>query len=157
MLTLGLLITGCSSGSSVARVGEPAPDFQLQDLDGQVVSLSDLRGKPVLLNFWNTGCPPCRDEMPYLQQVYDEMQGKDLVMLAINIGESSSTVAEFMDFYHLSLPVLLDTNGNVARRYSMPGIPTTFFIDKDGILQVKVVGAFPSKAAIEKRLNKITP
>jgi len=80
ILTLGLLVTSCAE-PSVARVGEPAPDFKLQNLDGQYISLSDLRGKPVLLNFWATWCKFCRDEMPYLQQVYEEWSGKGLVVL----------------------------------------------------------------------------
>ena len=154
ILLSGLLITGCSE-PSVARVGEPAPNFQLQNLDGQPVALSDLRGKPVLLNFWATGCPPCRSEMPYIQETYDEWSNKGLVVLAINIGESSSAVKEFVQSYGLSFLVLLDTKQDVAQQYNIRGIPTTFFIDKDGIIQVKIIGAFPSKAAIEKNLSKI--
>ena len=161
-LTLGLVITGCSGGSSggsstTAIVGKKAPDFTLQDLDGQSVSLSDFEGKPVLINFWNSGCSPCRREMPFLQEIYDEIPDSELVMLTINIGESSATVKKFLGDNNLSLPVLLDTNAAVAQRYSMPGIPTTFFVDRDGILQVKVIGAFPNKAAIESRLSEIMP
>ena len=160
-LTLGLVITGCSGGSSggssTAIVGKKAPDFTLQDLDGQSVSLSDFEGKPVLINFWNSGCSPCRREMPFLQEVYGEIPGSELVMLTINIGESSATVKKFLGDNNLSLPVLLDANAAVAQSYSMPGIPTTFFIDRDGILQVKVIGAFPNKAAIESKLSEIMP
>ena len=159
MLTLGLLITGCSSEPAVARVGEPAPDFQLQDLNGQTVSLSDFRGRSVLLNFWATGCIPCRSEMSYIQEIYEQHSdtASSLVVLTINPGESHSTVEEFMDFYHLSLPVLFDTKGVAWQGYNIQFIPTTFFIDKDGIIQDKVIGAFPSKAAIENRLAKIIP
>ena len=187
ILTLGLLITGCSVGSSQEspapaqgpEVGEPAPDsklqnngpapargpevgklapdFQLEDLEGQSISLSDFRGKPVLINFWATWCPPCRDEMPYLQQIYEEWSGKGLVVLAIDIGESPSKVKEFLQSQELSLPVLLDAKENVAREYNITGIPTTFFIDKDGTIQVKLIGAFPSKEAIENQLGSIIP
>ena len=158
LLTLGLLITSCSGGSEpqTATVGQPAPDFELQNPDGDSISLSDL-DRPVLINFWYTGCPPCRKEMPYLQQIYDERQSSKLVVLAINVGESASTVNEFYQDNNLSLPVVLDTSGAVARRYNIQFFPTTFFIDKDGIIQEKVIGAFPSKAAIEKRLSKIMP
>ncbi len=155
-LTCGLLVTGCSEPLG-AQVGEPAPDFKLENLDGQSVSLSDLRGKPVLLNFWTTWCDPCRAEMPYLQQVYEEWSGKGLVVLAINIGESPSEVKRFLQTYNLSLPVLLDTKEATARKYNITGIPTSFFIDKDGIIQVKIIGAFPSKTVIERNLNKIMP
>jgi peroxiredoxin len=158
-LALGLLITGCSDSSpTVATIGQPAPEFTLTDLDGNSVSLTDFAGKPVLINFWNTGCPPCRNEMPFLQEVYDENKGTtDLVLLTINIGESADTVKDFFQDNHLSLPVLLDTDAAVTQRYGMPGIPTTFFIDKDGILKVKVIGGFPTKEAIYSRLNTIVP
>ena len=158
ILTSGLLVTGCATGTGPsAQVGGTAPDFQLQDLDGQSVALSNLQGNPVLLNFWATWCPPCRSEMPYIQQVYDEWSDKGLVVLTINTGESSTTVKEFMQANGLSLPVLLDRGGEVAEKYNIRGIPTTFFIDKDGIIQVKIIGAFPNEAAIEQNLGKIIP
>jgi len=158
VLALGLLITGCSGGTSQEPVvGKSAPDFQLKNLDGQSISLSDLQGKPVLINFWAIRCPPCRSEMPYIQQVYDEWHSKGLVVLAINIGESTSQIEEFMQSQGLSLPVLLDKGGSVAQRYNIMGIPTTFFIDKEGIIQEKIIGAFQNKAQIEKRLGKIIP
>lgn len=159
LLTLGLLITSCSGGSGpqTATVGQPAPDFELQNLDGQSISLSNFKGKPMLINFWYTGCPPCRKEMPYLQQIYDERQGSELLVLAINVGESASAVNGFFQDNNLSFPVVLDTKAVVVRKYNIQFFPTTFFIDKDGIIQEKVIGAFPSKAAIEKRLSKIMP
>ena len=158
VLAWGLVVTGCSSGSSVARIGEPAPDFQLQDLDGQTVSLSDLQGRPVMLNFWATQCIPCRSEMSYLQEIYRESAGNpsSVVVLTINLGESHSTIEEFVRSYNLSLPVLLGTGEVVNEKYNIQYIPTTIFIDRDGIIQEKVIGAFPSKTEIEKRLSKIT-
>ena len=158
ILTSGLLITGCSAGSEpTATVGKAAPDFELQNLEGQSISLNDLKGKPVLINFWATWCGPCVFEMPYLQEIHDEWSGKGLMVLAINRGESSSKVEQFLQSNNLSLPVLLDTKLDVFRRYNIRSIPTTFFIDKDGIIQVKVIGAFPNKEAIENRLSKIMP
>lgn len=139
------------------RVGNLAPDFQLQNLDGQSISLSGLQGKPVLLNFWATQCPPCRSEMPYLQEIYNEWSDKELTLVAINIGESSAKVERFMQSQNLSLPVLLDTKQDVAQKYGIQYIPTTFFIDKDGIIQEKIIGAFSSKAQIEMSLSKIIP
>jgi len=156
ILTCVLLVAGCSA-PSVARVGEPAPDFQLENLDGQSISLSDFRGKTVLLNFWTTWCPPCVSEMPYLQQVYEEWSEKGLAVLAINIGENPTEVKGFLQAHNLSLPVLLDTKENAARKYNITGIPTSFFIDSDGIIRVKIIGAFPSKEVIETHLNKIMP
>ncbi len=165
ILTAGLLIAGCSSpskpeGSGQApQVGKLAPDFQLAGLDGQAVSLSDFRGRPVFLNFWATWCGPCRHEMPFIQEIFEEKEWSDkgLVILAIDIGESSTQVREFIESNSLFFPVLLDTDKEVASEYNIRGIPTSFFIDKDGIIQVMKIGAFPSKAAIEKDLDKIIP
>jgi len=139
------------------KVGNLAPDFQLHNLEGKPVSLSDFRGKSVILNFWATWCGPCVFEMPYLQQVYEEYSANGLVLLAVNIDASSSKVTKFLQGHNLSLPVLLDTKQNVARRYNTRYIPTTFFIDKDGIIQVVKVGAFPNKEAIEGDIDKIMP
>ena len=138
-------------------MGEPAPNFKLQNLDGQSISLSDFRGKPVLLNFWATWCLFCHAEMPYFQEISEEWSDRGLAVLAINWGESPSKVKEFLQSQGLSLPVLLDAKKKVAQKYNVPPIPTTFFIDKDGIIQVKIIGAFPSKGAIEKHLSSIIP
>ena len=158
VLTPGLVMAGCSPSSAQGvEVGNLAPDFQLQNLDGQTVSLGNLQGKPVLINFWATWCPPCRDEMPYIQEIYEEWSDKGLEVLAINKGESSSTVEEFIQSHTLSFTVLLDTTQDVAQRYNIQYIPTTFFIDKDGIIQDKVIGPFQNKTQIENRLCKIMP
>jgi len=139
------------------QVGKPAPDFQFQNPDGQAASLSDLQGKLVLINFWNTQCPPCVYEMPYIQQVYDEWSGKGLVVLAINTGESSSRVREFLQSYGFSFPVLLDANLDVTLGYRAQYIPTTFLIDKDGIIQGVKIGPFQSKEEIEAGIRRVIP
>jgi peroxiredoxin len=169
----GLMLTGCVSSTPTPPAPAPpaptpaqgpqvdklAPDFKLQSLDGQTVSLGDFRGKPVLLNFWATWCPPCRFEMPFIQEIYEnkEWSGKGLVILAIDIGENPSVVKEFMESYDLSFTVLLDIDQDVALEYNIRAIPTTFFIDKDGIIQDIKVGAFSSKTEIERRLIKVIP
>jgi thiol-disulfide isomerase/thioredoxin len=165
MIVAGLMaVTGCQSStepvSTVTKAvteGDLAPDFKLQDLDGETVSLSDMRGRPVLLNFWATWCPPCRAEMPYLQQVFEEWQGKELAVLTIDIGESRSTVQNYLQSYRLSLPVLLDIKKTVAYKYGFRYVPTTFFIDRDGIIQRMRVGPFPSKEAIDDYIDTIIP
>ncbi len=167
ILVTVLLSVGCSAGFEQAgseqsapaapQVDKLAPDFQLPNLDGQIISLSDLRGKPVLINFWATWCPPCREEMPYLQQIYDEWSSKGLVLLTIDIGETPAQIKEFMQNNNLSLPVLLDATKSVAQRYNITGIPTTFLIDKNGVIRAKIIGSFPSAEAIEKELSKIMP
>jgi thiol-disulfide isomerase/thioredoxin len=163
-LTL-LLVAGCgtTSGPSDGAVpegtglGNRAPDFQLKDTDGQYVSLSDMMGQPVMINFWASWCGPCLMEMPYIQQVYDEWSGEGLVLLAVNCGESSSRVTAFMQSYGYTFPVLLDSNGRVSDDYGVRGIPTTLFIDAYGIVQGREVGSFPSKEAIEQQLDNIMP
>ena len=112
-----------------------------------------------LINFWATWCPPCRSEMPYIQEVCEDKEWSDkgLVILAVDIGESPSTVENFMQSYNLTFPALLDINQAVALEYNIRGIPTTFLIDKEGIIQAIKVGAFSSKADIENSLSKIIP
>ncbi|MDH5696082.1 MAG: TlpA family protein disulfide reductase [Dehalococcoidia bacterium] len=156
ILTSAILIAGCAGEvNQTPKIGEPAPDFQFQSSAGQATSLSDLKGKPVLINFWQIRCLPCRVEMPYIQQVYNEWQEKGLILLAINIKESPSQIEQFMQSQELSLPVLLDSEGSIAERYGIRAIPATFLIDRDGIIQDIKFGPFQSKAEIESSLDKI--
>ncbi len=151
-----LLVSGCSVGFTKSTTQEKAaPDFHLKNLDGHMVTLSEFRGKPVLINFWASWCPPCREEMPYLQQVYDEWTGKGLVLLTIDIGETPATINKFFTDNNLSLPVLLDTDKEVGREYGITGVPETFLIDKNGIIRKKQIGAYPDKKAIENDLGLI--
>ncbi len=159
IIVLGATMADCSSTPAQSPVQPSqgdilAPDFQLQSLDGQVVSLSSLRGKPVMLNFWATWCGPCRVEMPYIQEVFEDKEWTEqgLVILAINIGESSSTAREFMEDNGLTFTVLLDTDQSVAQHYGIRAIPTTLFIDKNGIIKYREIGAFTSRADIDWRL-----
>ncbi len=154
ILTLALILNSCLPETGT-QVGNQAPDFQLQDLDGNTVSLSELRGSPVMLNFWASWCGPCRAEMPYIQQIYDEWQDQGLVVLTINLRESQATVRQFMEDLGLTFPALLDTNNAVTDLYNVTAIPTTFFIDGDGVIQAMKVGSFPSKEAIEVYLSQI--
>ena len=157
LLASGMLVTGCTGPVEAPQIGKLAPSFQLDDIDGKSVSLSDFRGKPVLINFWATWCYPCRSEMPYIQQIYDEWSGQGLVVLAINIGESSSQVERFIQSYNLSFPVLLDVAGNVAEQYNIRYIPRTYFIDGSGTIRDVKMGAFNSLAEIEDKLGGISP
>ena len=167
LAALVLLNTQCSPASTSSpkpatgdklvtgtNIGNLAPDFELQSLDGETVSLSGLRGKPVLINFWASWCGPCREEMPFLQEILEakKWSSKGLVILTVNIAEPLITVEKFMEVNQLSLPVLLDRDRNVAQKYNIRVIPTTFFVDKSGIIRDRVIGAFPNKSAIEKRL-----
>jgi len=157
VLASGLLISGCVRTEESTRIGGQAPDFKLSDLDGKSVSLKDFRGSPILINFWASWCEPCRNEMPLLQEIFEEWSDDGLVVMAINTGESRTAVQAFMQNNNLSLPVLLDTQQATTQKYGIFFFPTTLFIDEDGIIQKKIIGAFPSKAAIESNLNQIIP
>lgn len=152
-------ITACDEYTGQGlQAGDPAPEFQFQNADGQAIALSDLRGKVVIVNFWATWCVWCNKEMPYIQQVYDEWQGKGLVLLAIDLGEDADVVAEFIQEQGIPFPVLLDREGKVTIQYFKgmdASIPRTFFIDKDGILQYIQTGAFSSKEEIESILSQL--
>jgi len=139
------------------QVGNLAPDFALQDLDGKTVTLSELRGSPIALNFWATWCGWCMVEMPFLEEVYEEWSEKGLMMLAIDVGESSAQVQSFVESNNIALPVLLDTDGATAGEYAIRGYPTTYFLDKNGVIQDFKIGAFLDKASLEVYVRKIVP
>jgi peroxiredoxin len=139
------------------EIGNPAPDFQLDNLDGQSISLSDSRGRLVLVNFWASWCPPCRSEMPFIQNIFTDKKWAEegLIVLAIDIGESPSTVREFVKKEGLTFPVLLDIEREVSIEYYVRAIPTTYFIDREGIIRAIKIGAFSDLPEIERTLNKI--
>jgi len=149
-------ITATNNPAARPAVGSPAPDFVLETPDGQAVSLGVLAGRPVLLNFWATWCDPCRKEIPYLQDLFTDEDWLDggLEMVAVDIQESGQEVREFMDEFGMTYRVLLDSSGEVAELYNIRGIPTTFFIDKDGIIRYIKVGAFTGKQEIELILEQ---
>lgn len=163
-LLLGLLLavsvlvpglSGCTPSEAAPEVGRRAPDFELSDLNGQSVSLSDFRGQQVLLNFWATWCGPCRFEMPFLEQVHREQSADGLVVLGVNIGETTEEVEQFAADFGLSFTVLLDSDQQVALMYNVRSIPTTLLIDKDGIIRDRKIGAFATLGEIESDLDKI--
>ena len=111
---------------------QPAADFQLSDLDGQLLRLQDQRGKVVLLNFWATWCHPCLQEMPTMEQLLQTLQQRPFVMWAVAMKEEREKVAPFMDKHHFQFTVLLDRDGAVSARYNLRGLPTTYLIDCHG-------------------------
>ena len=157
----GVLLSGCAGSGAASEygpeIGKLAPDFTLTGLDGQQVSLSSLRGKPVLLNFWASWCGPCRLEMPFFQEIYEKWTGKEMVLLAVNLQEDPAEVREFVESAGFSFPVLLTTGNEIPLAYNIRGIPATFFIDADGVIRDIKVGAFFGIEDIESRLVKIMP
>jgi peroxiredoxin len=136
-------------------VGHPAPDFTLTGLDGQTFTLSELRGKPVVLNFWATWCPPCRAEMPELQAASERLQG-EVAIIGVNQGENAQQVAAFVQPLGFTFPMPLDAKTDVSRAYLVRNLPTTFFIDRDGIVRYSQIGPL-TEATLVQRLKTIYP
>ena len=143
LLVLMLVLPGCTKKEEKPAVtGNPAPDFTLKDLSGKEVRLSELRGKVVLLNFWATWCPPCRQEIPSMMLLQKAMAGKPFQMLAVSedAGGKEAIEGYFKESGTL-LPALMDTEQAVGQRYGLTGVPETFVIDAKGVILKKVVGA----------------
>ncbi len=113
----------------------PAPDFMLNDLTGKSVHLADLRGQVVLVNVWATWCPPCRAEMPMIQSAYAQYADQGFTVLAINQREDQQLVATYMQENGLTFPALLDVDASVATLYQVRALPSSFFIDKAGVVR----------------------
>ena len=118
----------------------PAAEFTLNDLEGKKASLSDYKGKPLIINFWATWCVPCVVEMPELEKLYKVRKSGGLEMLMINAKESKEVVKKYIDKYGFTFRVLLDEKGVVLREYQVFGLPSTFFIDENGIVQYFYMG-----------------
>lgn len=124
------------------KKGNKAADFELLNLNGQSVNLSDFAGKKVILNFWATWCPPCRAEMPHMEKFYKD-HGEDVEILAVNLTNTEkkeSDVRTFVEDFGLSFTIVLDTEGNVTDLYKVFAYPTTYIIDTQGIIQEIFLG-----------------
>jgi peroxiredoxin len=138
------------------REGFLAPDFTLTTLDGSTVQLSDLQGKAVLINFWASWCGPCRAEMPHIQAAYTAHAEDGLVVLGVNQLESPPAVARFVEEHGLSFPIPLDSDGQVSAAYQARALPTSFFIDTEGIIRDSFIGPMTA-GLIESKLEMILP
>jgi thiol-disulfide isomerase/thioredoxin len=153
-------------GSGFFPVGEPtvgliagqvAPELngtldgqtiQLTDLDGQPISLAALRGRPVWLNFWATWCPPCQEETPVLRDVYEQYRGRGLALVAVSVQETTvDDVKRYVETYGLEYTVGFDATSAVFHTYRGFGLPTQFFIDRDGVIRTVVLGPVTHESA----------
>jgi peroxiredoxin len=117
----------------------PAAQFQLPDLDGNIHRLQDYRGKPVIINFWASWCPPCRKELPSMNRAWKKIKG-EVAMIAINVGEDEETIKRFMQDYPIDFQVLLDKNVSSMQMWPINGLPTTFVVSPDGNIHYQAVG-----------------
>lgn len=124
----------------LVQVGKPAPPISAQTPSGDTLDLGDLRGKVVAINFWATWCPPCRAEMPAFQAAYTDQPGDDFVVLAVNVGEPAEKVQGFVNEFGLTFPVVLDPSEEIANVYGVEGLPVTFWVDSEGIIQNQHIG-----------------
>jgi peroxiredoxin len=126
----------------IVKPGEAAPNFQLRDMEGRMVALSDLRGKIVLINFWATWCGPCRVEMPAMEQLYRAYSRKDFEILAVSTDPQGVAVTRpFQQENHLTFPILHDAEYRVGLAYGARSLPMTFVVDREGVVRQQIFGA----------------
>jgi peroxiredoxin len=129
-----------SPRSTVIGEGDAAPDWNLRSVKGAPVSLSQLRGEIVFLNFWATWCAPCLEEMPSMERLYAQFEGRGLKMVAVSVDDDEVAVKNFLSENNITLPILLDPGGKVSRRYGTFKYPETYLIDGRGVVAKKIVG-----------------
>jgi cytochrome c biogenesis protein CcmG/thiol:disulfide interchange protein DsbE len=151
------LLTGCYSGSRPAHIGTNAPDFTVQDSDRKV-TLSDLRGQIVVLNFWATWCPPCVEEMPSLVNLQQRMKAQGITVLAVSVDQDESAYHKFLKQYEVNLLTVRDPDEKSKNLYGTVKIPETYIIDRNGMLRRKFIGAVdwsePEVVEFLSRLSK---
>ena len=151
LILITLLLVAC--GSVTAPLPdlsgtEPVPDITLPTPDGDMLSLAEYRGKVVFLNFWGTYCPPCVEELPDIQAVYEELQGEDFIVIGLNVEEKPEKVRAFIQANGITFPVIISPDATVNPTYQLKRMPTTWFIDKKGILRGKIEGQMSKSLAL---------
>jgi len=146
---LGFAVSACKDDSvkdpqaAVTRelTGQAAPDFTAMNMAGEQIQLSQLRGQVVVLNFWASWCPPCREEMPSMERLYQAFRDKGMVLLAVNVEENGrDAVKEFISKRNYSFPLLLDEDAAIQNSYGVFRFPETFIIDQNGTVVEKIIG-----------------
>ena len=133
-------LAACGQNLTVAVVGEPAPNFVAIDLKGKSWTLFDLKGKVVLINFWATWCPPCVQEMPSMQRLRGLLPEDQFVILTILNKDDPAMARVFSEKFGITVPILDDRENLIGPKYGLTGVPETFIVDKEGILQKKMIG-----------------
>ena len=143
LLGAPLSATGAPADQSLTPIsGQPAaPDFDLKDPEGRPQRLADYRGRPVILNFWATWCPPCREEMPSMQRAHEAVAAEGIAVVAVNVGDDLDAIAAFLEEEPVDFALPMDTDSKVAQRYHTKGLPTTYIIDAQGRLAYRATGS----------------
>lgn len=144
-------------GIPAPQAGFLAPDFTLQTLDGETMTLSEQQGKAVLVNVWASWCGPCRAEMPAMERIYQEYKDDGFTILAVNATNQDSlpNAQAFVDEYQLTFPILLDQDGAVGEMYRVTGLPSSFFVRPDGTIQEVVFGGPMAEALLRTRVETL--
>ncbi|MBI1298079.1 redoxin domain-containing protein [bacterium] len=152
----GTVPMNVDNANTSPEVGAFAPDFSLISLDGEELRLSDYRGKPVIVNFWATWCPPCRAEMPALEEIWTQYD-ENVVILGVDQGESPQLVAHFTRVQvPVTFPILLDIDHSIGDGYWVRSLPTTFFIDPDGVIQDIHIGGPLTVDFLHEKIASLT-
>lgn len=151
--------TGSSTSGQIPapQKGFLAPDFELKTPTGETVKLSDLRGQAVLVNLWATWCPPCRAEMQTIETVYNEYRDQGFIVLAVNMTyqDNQLEIMPFVNSQGLTYPILLDETGEMANAYQLKSLPSSYFIDRDGVINEVVIGGPMAEALLRTRIEEI--
>ncbi|GGH85204.1 peroxiredoxin [Pullulanibacillus pueri] len=155
VIAMGYTIFQVVKSKNTVKVGDTAENFTLKNLDGRSVSLNDLRGKGVMLNFWGSWCKPCEEEMPYIEAAYKQ-KPDNVEIYGINVGDSNLVAQKFMERVGATFPTLLDHNKDITHAYTLSETPTTFFIDKNGTIK-KISLTMTSSQEVLNNLKLIAP
>lgn len=138
------------------QTGFPAPDFTLNTASGESFTLSALQGQAALVNLWATWCPPCEAEMPAIEKMYNEYKDRGFIVLAVNqtYQDNPFDIAPFVEEHNLTFPILLDETGDTARAYQVRSLPSSYFIDRLGIITEVVIGGPMSEALLRTRIEE---
>lgn len=150
VLVLAAILPACASYAVPLPAldgAEPVPNLTLPTPDGGTLALSSLRGKVVFVNFWGTYCPPCVDEMPALQATYDALAGQGLVVVGVNVEERADKVKAWTQQHGITFPIAMSDDGTINPTLGLRRMPTTWFVDSNGILRGKMVGQMDARTA----------
>ena len=151
------ITSATTNNTSAPQAGFAAPDFTLKTPTGETYTLSELRGQAVLVNLWATWCPPCRAEMPAIEKMYQEYKDQGFIVLAVDMTyqDDPFAVIPFTKEFNLTIPILLEETGDVAALYQLRSLPSSYFINRAGIIQEVVIGGPMSEALLRTRIEQI--